>query len=307
MRQIGTLATEQSADRFVDYLTTLDISAMTEEDDEQYSIWIRDESKVAQARDEFARYQSEPDAATYENVRQAAEAIRQERLEKQVQARKNIVPMRGHWNRPMTRKAPLTMMMIGACVLAAIFSGEFGTSDGGPTDVDSWLMFANPARINYRAPTENVFVSIQEGELWRLATPIFLHGGMLHLLFNMLWLYQLGGHIEPKLGSGRMTSLVVAIAVLSNVLQAVMQGALFVGMSGVVYGLLGFIWTKMQREPDSGFFIAPQTMMFMMIWLVVCFSPTLSGVVANWAHFGGLAAGSALATLPIWSRPSAGT
>ena len=100
------------------------------------------------------------------------------------------------------------------------------------------------------------FPEIRAGQVWRLVTPIFLHAGVLHLVFNMLWLYQLGGQIEAQESSGYFAVMVLVLAVICNTGQYVVSGPLFIGMSGVVYGLLGLkthakIALVVRKEPDG--------------------------------------------------------
>src|SRR5438270_379342 len=91
-------------------------------------------------------------------------------------------------------------------------------------------------------------------ELWRVVTPAFIHFSEFHILFNMLWLFSLGGQLELRYGSARLVVLVLLMAVPSNLCQyffstIVIEGwkpvvtqssPLFGGMSGVVFGLFGF-------------------------------------------------------------------
>src|SRR5690606_16541906 len=77
------------------------------------------------------------------------------------------------------------------------------------------------------------FPEIASGQLWRLVTPIFLHGGILHLVFNMLWLYQLGSAIEHYEGSRLLLLMVMILGALCNTAQYLVSGPAFVGMSGV--------------------------------------------------------------------------
>ena len=134
------------------------------------------------------------------------------------------------------------------------------------------------------------FVEVQQGQLWRLVTPIFLHFGILHVLFNMLWLYSLGNQIEMCGGRRQLALLVLAIGVVSNVGQYVIAGPAFGGFSGVVYGLLGYIWIMAQFQPASGYLIDRFTLGFMLVWLLLGMSGLFEGM-ANAAHLFGLLSG----------------
>src|SRR5207244_8552606 len=84
---------------------------------------------------------------------------------------------------------------------------------------------------------------IRHGEIWRLVTPMFIHFSPLHILFNMLWLRDLGSMIEGRQSSLHLLLLVLVIAVCSNLAQCYLnyKGPVFGGLSGVVYGLLVYI------------------------------------------------------------------
>ena len=80
-----------------------------------------------------------------------------------------------------------------------------------------------------------------ENNWWRMITPIFIHFSLAHLVFNCLWIYILGEKIENFDGSFIFISLALFSGILSNFLQYVMtHSSLFGGLSGVIYGLLGF-------------------------------------------------------------------
>ena len=124
----------------------------------------------------------------------------------------------------------------------------------------------------------------------------------MHLVFNMLCLYYFGTRIESRRGTLRLAALVLATAVISNVAQAVAVGPAFGGMSGVVYGLFGYIWMKMLFDPAAGLAVNREVVIFVMAWLLLGFSGQLAlwfGInVANWAHGGGIAAGAAIGYAP---------
>ena len=134
---------------------------------------------------------------------------------------------------------------------------------------------------------------ILSGEVWRLLTPIILHFGILHIAFNMLWLYDLGSAIEQRQGMGRMAILVVVIGVLSNLGQYFWSGPIFGGMSGVVYGLLAYIWAQGHFNPRAGIALHQHIVIMMLIWFVICWLG-LVGNIANMAHTIGLVLGGVL-------------
>ena len=143
-----------------------------------------------------------------------------------------------------------------------------------------------------------VFAAMQ-GQFWRLVTPAFLHFGWLHIVFNSLWLWELGGKVERVMGHINMFLLFLVIALVSNVSQFVFGGAgLFGGMSGVVYGLLGFSWVAPLFQPAWRIQPSPALMLFMVGWLVVCMVGLVEGLgfgaIANAAHLGGLVCGAVL-------------
>ena len=143
------------------------------------------------------------------------------------------------------------------------------------------------------------FGGLASSDYWRFVTPIFLHFGLVHLIFNCLWLSMLGSRIEQMSSSLHLLLLVLVTGVVSNVVQFVWSGSpYFGGMSGVVYALLGYIWIKDKVVPDPQLQLPPGIIGFMLGWLVVCMTGILDlllGVgVANGAHLGGLIIGMLL-------------
>ena len=69
-------------------------------------------------------------------------------------------------------------------------------------------------------------------------------------------------------------------------------GPVFGGMSGVVYGLLGYVWIRGKFDPGSGLYLHSYTVTMMIIWFVACLTGVL-GPIANTAHAAGLVMGMA--------------
>ena len=137
---------------------------------------------------------------------------------------------------------------------------------------------------------------IDNNQWWRLISPIFLHFSFAHLAFNCLWIYILGEKIERIDGSLIFISLVIFTAISSNSLQFFWNGSsLFGGLSGVIYGLIGFCMIIEMDSSRDIYDIPPGLYMFMVIWMILGFLGILElfgfGSVANFAHLGGLVSG----------------
>lgn len=144
--------------------------------------------------------------------------------------------------------------------------------------------------------------TMRNGEFWRPVTPIFLHFGLLHILFNMMWLRAMGTAIEFVRGTGRFVLLCLILAVTSNIAQLFWAGPFFGGMSGVVFGLIGYVWMKGKTQPQLGIGLMQQTVVFSVLWLVLCMVGAF-GPIANAAHLMGFATGILIGARQfIWKK-----
>lgn len=144
--------------------------------------------------------------------------------------------------------------------------------------------------------TQPNYVEINQGQYWRLFTPIFVHFGAAHLLFNGAMLWALGSVMEKVHKPLTYITIIAIIALASNVSQYHMSGPLFGGLSGVVYGLFAFAFLQQKLNPRYPIAINPQTAKALIIWFFICLSGVLEFVgvhVANTAHFVGIVAGVA--------------
>ena len=133
-------------------------------------------------------------------------------------------------------------------------------------------------------------------EWWRLITPMFIHFSPTHLIFNSLWIYILGREIEQLDGKIIFIFLILFTSISSNYLQYSFSGpSLFGGLSGVVYGLLGYCFVSETFLRINKFSFPPAIYIFMFVWLLIGFTGFLDllgfGKIANFAHLGGLLSG----------------
>jgi len=137
---------------------------------------------------------------------------------------------------------------------------------------------------------------MQNNEWWRLITPMFIHFSLTHLVFNCLWIYVLGSKIEQIDGHITFLNLVIFSSIISNLAQHFFgESALFGGLSGVIYGLLGYCMIIEIDTKQERYDLPPALYLFMLIWLILGFLGILNlfgfGNVANYAHLGGLISG----------------
>jgi len=139
---------------------------------------------------------------------------------------------------------------------------------------------------------------LSHGQYWRLITPVFLHFGWLHITFNMLWLWELGRRIEVQGGSLHFISVVFFIGAASNLYQAASTPyAFFGGMSGVVYGLLGYCAVFNFIFPQKNFHLPKEVYVVMLASLLVGWLGWFDFLarMANTAHLTGLLWGAFIA------------
>ena len=126
---------------------------------------------------------------------------------------------------------------------------------------------------------------IRRGQMWRLFTSIFPHLDILHLLFNLYWLWVFGSLIEEVFGHAKTAALIVLFAVGSSSFEfAFALGG--VGLSGVGYGFFGLLWVLSRRDERFRDSIDQRTVVVFVGWFFFCIATTLTHtfVVANIAH-----------------------
>ncbi len=276
MIQLLVLGDTRMAQALVDYLATLGISCELTQSELGVSVWLADERRLAQAQQEVKRFLSEPNHPRYmEASWQSGHA------DARIDYSKGMTD-------PVTdflhQAGPLTLVVIIACL--AIYA-----LDAIGLPIFDELAFH---------PTLAQFTDWQA---WRYVTPAFIHFSVLHLVFNLLWWWYLGGQIEQRLGSGKLFILLIVGAALPNIAEFFASGPRFGGLSGVVYALLGYSWLRTRLQPDCGLAMPPALMGFMLVWLVLGFLDMLGTPTANMAHLAGLLVGLAQGWLDRHHRP----
>ncbi|NIP84145.1 MAG: rhomboid family intramembrane serine protease [Planctomycetales bacterium] len=304
MRQAGVIPDKARAHQFADYLLTRGISTRLDQSAEGWIVWVHDEHFVERSREDLQEFVQNPEAARFLGVSAEATEIRDEQRRREKQYQKNMIDVRRKWQARGSRNIPVTMGIL-ACMVLATLASNFGYND----KVSSWLFIASYTLKDQRThETISYLPEVMSGQVWRLVTPIFMHGGWLHVIFGLYMFYQFGQLIELRRGPWVLLGMVLAIAVISNLAEyfladfrdwpngIVVPAANFLGMSGVIYGLFGYAWIRGRVDPGSGMQLHPNTVAILMIWLVICLVGFMP--IANVAHVSGLLVGMAIGYAP---------
>ena len=186
------------------------------------------------------------------------------------------------------KNPPATLALIAVSVIAYVLM-----------TVGMRELILGPLMISkYLSPT---LPEVFNGEVWRLVTPIFLHFSIYHIVFNMLLTWEFGRIIEWRQGVGLFLFVVLITALVSNLAQYFVSGPVFGGMSGVIYGLFGYLWIQSYTNPRFGVKLNPVVVKFLLGWFLICWSGILEKLfnlaVANTAHTAGLVSGMVMALL----------
>ncbi|MGD8830960.1 MAG: rhomboid family intramembrane serine protease [Pseudomonadales bacterium] len=278
------------------------IETSLEEDLSLFSRYLRQQRVPHRIFEERGRQVVEvPDAAAVDGVRAAYQAWRGGRLVLKAHRNEPLLEGPGALDRfrVIAGRFPVLIVLIALAVVAFPFSVPVG--DGKLTAVASWLTIVDLQ--GGRSGLE----ALLGGELWRWITPIFLHFSVVHLLFNVAVTADLGRRVELGRGSLGFAGIVLAIGLVSNVGQYLMTGnPLFGGLSGVAYGLLGYVLVASRRFPDAAVWQVHPGFAFSLVLFLVIFSTGITEpfglYVANGAHWFGFVSGGLLAFLPARRR-----
>jgi GlpG protein len=182
-----------------------------------------------------------------------------------------------------------------------------------------WGTFEQSLGVLPEQPTGPFLPEVRAGQIWRLWTPALLHGGMLHLVFNLLWWFYLARQLECRIGMVRFGLLIGGTAVAANLAQYLASGPDFLGLSGVICGLAGFILIRERKAPWEGYAVPRATLNALvgfvllaavaegLLVLAQAAGHTLALPISfgNTAHIVGGLAGMGIALLPCMGKRSA--
>ncbi len=254
MKKLTSAATEEEVKPLYTMLRSYGIPVSVTRESGRFHLWLLQPAFEAHVRELMIRYAEHPEQ--FAHTPELSKSI--------------FAPL---WRTLAKQAGPITFLLtmaVFAVALAQLL--DFKTTL-------KYLLISNPT-----------MPQINMSEPWRMITPAFLHFSATHLVFNVFWWWYLGGRIELFLGSKMLFGLFVFTAIASNLVQFFWQGPLFGGLSGVVYGLLGFSMV-MSAKRGGPLWLPPMLLVFMVGWLLLGYADILPVNMANDAHLAGLVSG----------------
>lgn len=177
------------------------------------------------------------------------------------------------------KKIVITPIIIVACLIMFVITGLLS---------GSFFQITNGAVIKLGA---NYKPLIQQGELWRLITYMFLHGSILHVLVNMYSLYIIGTQVENFLGKWKYLVIYLVSGICGGLLSLVVNSSdiISVGASGAIFGLTGaLLYFGYHYRTYLGDALKRSIIPVIIVNLAIGF---MMNGIDNFCHIGGLAGG----------------
>jgi membrane associated rhomboid family serine protease len=209
----------------------------------------------------------------------------------------------GRW---MPQTSPVTYAMLTICCvmfgLALIITARMqGFSSPGGSPLGMLMSLGGiSTQVNYRLGA-SLPLPYDIGQPWRFITAIFLHGSILHIVFNMWVLMDIGPMVEELYGSARYFFLYVATGAAGYIVSST-SGHLSVGASGSLLGLIGVLLAATSGRKSISAQSLRSSLIRWLIYIAVLGFLT-RGSTDNYAHAGGLAAGYLLGRVMADRQP----
>lgn len=263
---------------FSDYLSSIGVANHLEDEAGAFALILHDEADLTLARQELEGFLMAPADPRYWQA-----SWQSGRVQKEGVYSKPDTPATTAW---WQRAGIVTRSVTVLCLLV------FMAINMVPQSLFDLLRYP-----------EAVTLASVDGEWWRLLTPAIMHFSLMHVAFNLLWWWELGGLIERGQSGVRLLAVALVVALVSNAAQGLQYGPKFGGLSGVIYGLLGYLWMYPLLNPAAGFRLRKEILWFMLGWLAIGYTGVLDvifGPVSNIGHLSGLLAGMALGIAVGW-------
>jgi len=179
----------------------------------------------------------------------------------------------------------VTSTIIYVCIALYVLSALPSIFSGNIYDADSLSLIKLGA---------NISTLVKSGEYFRLLTAIFLHGGIIHLFFNMYALYSIGNFIETYFGRSKYFIVFMLTGIVGSLTSYIFTRGFSVGASGAVFGLLGLLLAQKLKRKVYYAELPIDTRSIVMIVVINLILGFTIPNVDNAAHIGGLISGTLL-------------
>lgn len=262
----------RAAQAFSDYLTALGIKNKLHYDDFNYQLLLAQEEQQAQAESELALFLQHPNDPKYMSASWQTGEVSSEHNYFAF-SDSSLVSNFFHHAGLVTHGIFAVCLVLYLLIAAGLFQ-----------PIPSVLAFFTNQPFDY-------------SQSWRFITPALLHFSALHIIFNLLWWWQLAGLVEKEQGKMHLLVLFLFSGIAANLAQYFLVSPYFGGLSGVVYGLVGYCWLFGKLNKSSQVMLPDAYFLFLLAWLVLGFIDLLPVNIANYAHLVGLLAGLLMAVL----------
>ena len=347
MRLIGAFEEKKRGLQFYSFLQAEKIDSVFEvysQKEGLIQIWVVNEDDLEKAIHWFQEFQKDYDDPRFIVQLSDGEGVLESKKEEgALSFPSRYPPLEGQ----IKSKAPLTRLIIFLCILFYLWNHSQHLSMGHQKNETSSQEVLTPLvlELSYDAPLQKggmektplweglysialkklksekvtwdapLFVNIRKGEVWRLFTPVFLHLNFTHIFFNMLSLSILGAQIEARMKRWHYLFFTLSVGAISNTFQYLMSGPFFMGYSGIVCALAGFIWMRKRVAPSEGYpfregmlnglgvFILGMALLQSILFFFPRFSLFYFPIqVANTAHLSGAVTGLILGRTSLFSK-----
>lgn len=258
-----------------DYLNIIGIGCEVKASGQKAAIYLQRADDLPRAQQELQAYVQNPMDKKYLSA-----SWEQQATDKPL-AMDKVYNQKGEGGLSWSKTGIFTKVVIGLCALVFLITA-FGTD----RQMVRYFFF-----FTYWGQMFDIT------QAWRWISPVFLHFGFLHFAFNLLWWWDIGSMIERFQGATRLAYLFLVLAIVPNFAQFLWAGNRFGGLSGVVYGVLAYVWIYGRLRKNYPLQLRPVIIYMMVGWMLIGFSGALDNVVgamANQAHLAGLVAGALL-------------
>lgn len=268
---IYEFANDESPEKLTKLLWDQGIGHRIIQEDSLNQIWLLNPQQEAIAKNIIAQWQANPEVQL------------QKPTKKTIPEYASVLK---HW-----RRFPMTLVVLVMTGIVALLTGL-----GDSYDALSWFTISPFEIVGNSLQFYGLETVLEQHEYWRLLTPALIHFGAAHLIFNALWIWDLGRKLELLLGSIIWVFFILFMAIASNVGQFLLGSTpMFGGLSGVVHGLVSFAWVMPYILPGWPKIISKSLMVFFVVWLLLGYTDVFAafglGKMANSAHLLGLVSG----------------